>query len=132
MPAFVSRDIASSRLSVFSLPSIVRLRSMARGLEKCSLRQAPRQRSAEEECKSSHRDLRLVARRLAFALDLTRQPDQLVAHPLVTLVAIIARMPEQSRRHGGRLECVSEMYQLEIFLQNRRQRGGHREQEVAV
>jgi len=27
------RDIASSRLSVFSLPSIVRLRSMARGLE---------------------------------------------------------------------------------------------------
>src|SRR4029078_5197929 len=118
MPAFFSRDIASSRLSVFSLPSIVRLRSMARGLEKCSLRQAPRQRSAEEECKSSYRDLRLVARRLAFAPDLARQPDQLVAHPLVTLVAIIARMPEQSRRHGGRLEWLSDMDQVQNFFQN--------------
>src|SRR5512136_2342315 len=63
---------------------------------------------------------------------LAGQRRKLVPHPMVTLVSVIARMPEQAHRNGDVAERLGHAQKRELPLQDHSQGVWHREQRVAV
>jgi hypothetical protein len=57
---------------------------------------------------------------------------ELAAHPFMAFVAVIARMPEQPQRKGDRVERLVNADQPELLLEDPRERGGQRQQRIAV
>src|SRR6476620_8103918 len=66
------------------------------------------------------------------ALYLACELGELAAHPFMAFVAVIARMPEEPKRKGDRVERLVNADQPELLLEDPRERGGQRQQRIAV
>ena len=59
-------------------------------------------------------------------------PGELPAQPLMTLVPVVARVPQQANREGHGLNRLCNPGETELTFQYSRKRGGEREQRIAV
>src|SRR5581483_6407237 len=129
----LSAAIASGSASVFGVPPMARVRPASRSSGVAAAAGAttpkPQSVSAANRNRRALTPMRLSSR---SRLDVPRERADLAAHPLVAFVTVIARMPEQPQRKADLGEGLINAHEPELPLENCGERGGQREQRIAV
>src|SRR6476659_378615 len=129
---------ASSRLTCRSSPCTVITRSfsIAPGSAACAALDASERIALKSKLRNGARLFILIL--APRSSHVTRPPAlagerrNLIAHPVVAFVTIVARMPEETHREGDGIDRQLHAGKRELLLQDRRERGWKREQRIAV